>query len=721
MEREGFSALLQLGANPLIYDRQWIVDTKKIHPLIIAHYLKDSIEKSFILGHSLRYECSFFTEEFGIFLDPRKIIDIRIIDQLLIAGSSCSTSLMDAYKRYMNYGFFIAQTSRTEPVSKPGSDFQEYEKFKERMQTSEWGNKDLTHEQIWYAGDDVRLPFFVYESQKDKIKEHYSRHTTSNLLLRIKKECALVPECADMFLRGIPYDQEYHSREIVPYLEKKKEEEYVKASAVCPNPNPVVQKGTGRGKKRIFCEHQDEINFRSPDQVKKSLKLLGVIVKDTKETTLKEHRFDHPAVEHILRYKKAANLLSKFGNTLPLFVHLNGCIYADFGQIGTETMRFAYWQPNMQQIPNKETLFGEILSGLLFRRAFISEGEYVLIDADLPNIEPRLIAQLTQEQELLTAFTLGIDYHGFTAKILMGLDYFPPKGSWHREKIGKIGNLSLGYGASFKTLKENMLKYTLDDKEPIRWTDDFAKEKHKAYFEKLPFVEAKIREVQFRVEEAFKNHDSLCDFRGRRPIFEVFTEWDKTPSRSRMCYRAFYLWDWQEEACRSTDINRMEDPRKHPLHRNYQVVEKIYELDESGKAKLDEKGEPIQAINPITGEPKVKRHYYNAYNKMKNDIAREAYNFMIQAEGALILKNIMLCIGKKLRDHGFPREEGVILTVHDELLLLVHKSRAKLAHDLLLESMEDCCREVIVDVPIKCEAGQGVTWAEASGLELSAA
>jgi DNA polymerase I-like protein with 3'-5' exonuclease and polymerase domains len=699
MEREGFSATMQLGADPKIYDRQWIIDAKKISREFIGHVLKPILEKSFILGHSLRYECGFLEEEYDIFLPPERIRDVRILDQLLIAGSACKTGLMSGYRRYIDYGIFIAETQRKnkDGTTTPGMDFNTYEDWKKGMQESEWGG-EITEEQLWYGADDVRLPFFMYETQKELLRKHCRKHLKSNLLSRFKLECGIVPECSRMYVRGVNFDEEYHNRHVIPYLEKKKEEEYAKALAVCPNPNPMKEVGRGRGKARVFTLEQEPINLRSPAQIMGCLKLLDIKIPNTTEQTLKEHRFDHPAIEHILRYKKAANMLSKYGYMLPKFVHQDGKIHADFGQLGTETGRFAYWAPGLQTIPAKETLFGETKASELFREAFTADDDCEIIDGDLPNIEPKLISQSTQEPGLINAFRTKTDYHGFTAKILMDLDYFPLKGSWHREKIGKIGNLSLGYGASFRTLKDNMLKYTLDDPEPIRWTDDYAKEKHEAYFTALPLVKAKIDEIKQRVEDALDGHDTLADFAGRKPIFEIFSEWPATPKRSHMCYRAFYLFDWQEEMARNKHVG---NPKLHPLHKWYQVIEKV--LDEEGREVLD----------PETGEPKMKKHYYNAYKRMMNDIAREAYNFMIQAEGAAILKCIIRDLSRKLREAGFTKREGLLLTVHDELVLHVHKSRVELATRLLTETMEECCREVIIDVPVSCEAKAGRSWAAA--------
>lgn len=710
MEHEGFTALMQLGADPAIYDRQWLIDTKKIDVKYIATRFKGILETSYILGHSLRYEYSYLCEQFDIFLDPEKILDIRIIDQLLTAGTNYSTGLIEAYRRYIDYGLFIMQTMR-EDGAVPGMNFNEYADFKDEMQKSEWGG-ELARKQLWYGADDVRLPFFAYQEMKDRLRKHYKIHPKSNLLKRIKLECAVVPESALMFLRGVDFNSAYHNGHVVPYLEKKAEEELEKVQETCPNPNPSLERGIGRGKKRVFYDFQAPFNPRSPAQIIGSMKLLGLNLPNTTEQTLKEHRHESMAIEHILRYKKAANMLSKFGYELPKFVHEDGKIHADFGQIGTETLRFAYWGPNLQQVPNKETLFGEIKSGKLFRTAFTCHiGEYILIDCDLPNIEPRLISEASGEITLITAFRSNTDYHGLTAKILMGLEEYPIKGSWHREKVGKIGNLSLGYGASWKTLKDNMLKFTLDDETPIRWTDDEAKEKHAAYFRALPAVAAKIEEIRHRVERALEHHDSLADFAGGRPIFEIFSEWPKVPERSHMSYRGFYLMDWQQRLAEK----RVEgDPRRHPLHKHFQVIEYVYELDEHGKPILDEKKQPRRILDPVTGEPKTKRHFYNTYKKALNDISREAYNFMIQAEGACILKRIIVLLGQRLRDAGFPLDEGLIITIHDELLLRVHKSRAVIASRILKECMEEACREVITEVPVECDPGEGETWAEAA-------
>jgi DNA polymerase-1 len=676
MEFEGLPATFQLGSDPRILDRQWVIDVKKVGIPAITRLLKDIMESSILIGHNLKYDTGFLMAVFDIWPDETKLRDTQLIDSILISGRRDKTRLSDNYRRYLDYGFFVAET---------GYGFEEYESKKHEMQSSDWTGDPDKH-QIMYAAEDVRLIFFVYESQKEKLKAFRKKHPKAGVFDIIKMECRIIPEVALMELRGIDFDYKYHTEVLIPYLEDKYKQAYKEACEILPNPNPVKTKG--RGVKKY--EYQDPINLSSSTQVPKILEMLGVKVPNAQEDTLKAVRREHPGVELILKCKKASYLLSSFGYKLLRFVHEDGRIYPNFRQIGTETGRFSGNSPNMQQIPSKELLFGEKNSGELFRTSFISGEGFVFIDSDYSNIEPRLIAHITQCVHLMNAFKNGVDYHGFTAQILLCLPEIPKKGTEEREVIGKIANLSLGYCAGPKTLKDNLYVQTLDREVPIRWTDQEAREKHEKYFDYLPEVKLAIEAVKAEVEKALASHNTLADFAGRKPIFTVFTKHYRR-------HRSFYLHSAQEAMARHKAKG---DPREHPLHRWNKVTKEIIVVDEVG--------------NP-TGEIIYKESYYNEFARMVNDIARESYNFLIQCEAANMLKVSILNMGwREMKKRGFDVfKEGPILCVHDEILFRAYNHNQELAKNFVQESMVKAGKAVITSLPVKADPGADVNWSKA--------
>ena len=689
MQYEGYVATMQLGADPRIFDKQWIFDVKKLGEGLITKHFKEILENSLVIGHNLKYESMFLMAQFNIWLNPTKVRDTQLIEQVILAGRKDKVNLGECYKRRLDYGFFLAET---------GKNFEEYEKHKEEMQQFYWGVKTYPEENLQYGADDVRFPFYLYESQKEYIEEFKKKHPGCKIIDNIKAECATIVEMALAELRGITFDIKYQKEMVIPYLERKYQEAYDIAITYFPNCGKEVSKGRGAAKRTWR-----ELNFGSSQQVINALASLGIEIPNAQEDTLKEIRRSHPAIEQVLQVRKAKYLLSTFGYKLLRFIHEDGKIHPNFRQIGTETSRLSGNNPNMQQIPSKEKLFKEIQSSELFRKAFIAdcyrfaevievignlyykaeilavveeEDECVVVDSDFANIEPRIIAQVAGPGALRKAFNNNVDYHGFTAMNLLSLPSIPLKGTWEREIIGKIGNLALGYLAGDEKTAEIMYVNTLDQDNPVVWTAEEARAKKEAYFDAIPEVKNCIQENRTKVYKHFEHFSSLAEFAGRKPIYTQFT-------RHHGRHRSWYLSEKQEALAKYKSAG---DPRKHPLHKYYVKV------------------------NEETGEEDT----YNMFKQIVSNIIRESYNFLMQAESACILKSTMRLLGKAMRESGiFELTEGLIMTVHDELVLNVRKKNQQIAEKMLVDCMKAAGAEVLRDVPVKAEAGSSVNWAGA--------
>jgi DNA polymerase I-like protein with 3'-5' exonuclease and polymerase domains len=682
MEREGYAALIQLGCSPQIVNRQWVIDVKSIGAEYIGNKLRRVLENSYLIGHNLVYECLFLLKEFGIFPDETKLRDTLIIDKLLTAGRKDKSGLIDCCRRYIPFSLYseIFGTSYTED-----------EKNKGEMQTSNWGDFVTARQAIYGAGDVCR-PFWVYDYQKKEIDAFLKKHPRSKLLSNIKFECSLIPEVALMELRGIDFDEEYHRREVIPFLEEKERESRRDFVALCNDIPPekihTKQIGKGRGKARVFF--YPEVNPRSTQQLQRIFAALKLHIPNTQADTLKEHRADHPIVNLLLKFKKADDLLSDFGYKLPRFKHLNGRIYASFRQIGTETNRFSSSGPNMQQIPAREKLFGEINAGELFRKAFTCRLGQCLMDCDYPNIEPKIIMQITGCKRLQRAFRDGVDFHGLTAQSLLDLPEIPAKGSHEREKVGKIGNLKMNYRCSWRSLQRSMYIDTLDDPEPIQWSDEQAKERFNRFFEDMPELKAKMAEVDAAIERKLDGHDSLAEFAGRKPIFTVFSPFTGV-------HRSFYLSAVQEEMARRRVYG---DPRQHPLHRDHRVKEIVEERD------------------PETGAVVAVRERFSSYNEWRKTVAmigREAYNYLMQCDAANIMKRAMYRMGwRKLRELGLNIfEEGPIASIHDEFLFRISEENLEKGMKFMQDAMTEAAEEFITLAPVKAKPAYARNWADA--------
>lgn len=674
LEYESYSALFQLGANPRVYDQQWVFDVKKLGEELISEGLKPLLEDAYIVGHNLKYECFFLPLQFDIWPNPKKLRDTMIIEQIILAGTKDRVGLGDCYKRNLDYGFFVAET---------GKSFNDYLDHKESMQESDWAG-DLSETQLEYAGHDVKYPLYLYEKQQEKLKRFVDKNPRSTVGDIIKFECEGIIEDALIELRGIDFDEEYHFKEVIPYLEEKKEESYQEALALCPNVNPVLMKGRAKAK----YEWQAPPNFNSCKQIPKILAKLGVKVPNAQEDTLKKVRSQHPAVQAILNYKKCTTLLGGFGYKLPRFVHEDGRIHAEFRRIGTETGRFSSKNPNLYQIPKKGKIFKTMSPAQLFRRIFIAGKKRKFINSDYSTIEPRYLAQRSKDPTLAKVFNDNIDYYGFSVKNMLKLDEIPTKGSYMREVVGKTGCLAMQYLAGDPKTAEFMLVETLDEENPVLWTPQDAKEAKEGFFGGIPKVRELIDKTRREVWDHFNHFQSLAEFKNRRPIFVAFTDDAVHPDYKGKFrrHRSWFLTEKQEELAKFKSVG---DPREHPLHKNYVVwEEEEYE-------------------DPKTGEKltRLKRSDYNAFRRIQSEMIRELYNFRVQAPAALILKNAMQKLDyRMLIKNGFdPFEDGIILTIYDEVIARCSEDKAERMQELVQQAMIEAGEAFINVCKIKTE------------------
>ena len=150
-----------------------------------------------------------------------------------------------------------------------------------------------------------------------------------------------------------------------------------------------------------------EINLDSQAQVTDALKNLGVPVPETtRGWQLQPLAADYPVVAKLLEYRSVAKSLTSFGENILEFIKPEtGRIHADFRQIGAPTGRFSCSNPNLQQIPHEEA----------YRRCFRAPDGKQLVIADYSQIELRILADFSNDQNFINAFISGQDFHTTTA------------------------------------------------------------------------------------------------------------------------------------------------------------------------------------------------------------------------------------------------------------------------------------------------------------------
>jgi DNA polymerase-1 len=179
-----------------------------------------------------------------------------------------------------------------------------------------------------------------------------------------------------------------------------------------------------------------EINLDSQQQVTDALLNLGVPVPDTTRAwQLQPLAEKYPVVAKLLEYRGVAKSLSSFGENILEFIEpKTGRIHADFRQIGAPTGRFSCSNPNLQQIPHEQQ----------YRRCFKAPEGRKLVIADYSQIELRILADFSGDQNFIKAFVSGEDFHSTTASQVFGVA--PTDVTAEQRSFAKRLNFGVVYG-----------------------------------------------------------------------------------------------------------------------------------------------------------------------------------------------------------------------------------------------------------------------------------
>ena len=164
----------------------------------------------------------------------------------------------------------------------------------------------------------------------------------------------------------------------------------------------------------------------------------------TDEDTLKDLRLSYPAydelISSILKYREINKLYSTYTLNLLEYV-IDDRIHTEFKQTGTATGRLSSINPNMQNIPQKGE-YAEIL-----RSSFIAKKGFKLVSLDYSQIELRILAHLSEDENLIKAFNEDKDIHTMTAVSIFHLPS-SEQVTHNIRRIAKAVNFGILYGLS---------------------------------------------------------------------------------------------------------------------------------------------------------------------------------------------------------------------------------------------------------------------------------
>ena len=224
--------------------------------------------------------------------------------------------------------------------------------------------------------------------------------------------------------------------------------------------------------KQIYEQTGETFNINSPKQ-------LGVILFEklglphgkktktgysTSADILDKLAPDYPVVSDILEYRQLTKLKSTYADGLANYIQEDGRIHGKFNQTITATGRISSTEPNLQNIPVRMEL------GRLIRKVFIPEKDYVFVDADYSQIELRILAHCSGDEQLITAYKEARDIHRMTASQVFHIPFDEVTDLQRRN--AKAVNFGIVYGISSFGLSEDL---SITKKEAAQYIENYFK------------------------------------------------------------------------------------------------------------------------------------------------------------------------------------------------------------------------------------------------------
>ena len=257
----------------------------------------------------------------------------------------------------------------------------------------------------------------------------------------------------------------------------------------------------------IYQETGETFNLNSPQQLGTVLfEKMGL--KGGKKTktgystaadVLQKLAPDYPVVDKILRYRALTKLYSTYAVGLSAYIQEDGRIHGTFNQMITATGRISSTDPNLQNIPVRTA------EGKELRKVFIPAEGFTFVDADYSQVELRILAALSGDEKLISAYRDAVDVHALTASEVFHVPLSEVTPEMRRN--AKAVNFGIVYGISAFGLGEGL---SIDRKEAQNYIN--------RYFETYPQVKKYLDgEVAFAKESGF-----VKTYFGRiRPIPEI--------------------------------------------------------------------------------------------------------------------------------------------------------------------------------------------------------
>ncbi len=211
---------------------------------------------------------------------------------------------------------------------------------------------------------------------------------------------------------------------------------------------------------------------------------------------------EHPIVSEILEYRTLTKLKSTYADGLAAYIGEDNRIHTTFNQTITATGRISSTEPNLQNIPMRMEL------GRRIRKVFVPKEGFVLMDADYSQIELRVLASMSGDQQLIEAYQQDADIHRITASKVFHVPQEEVTSLQRRN--AKAVNFGIVYGISSFGLSQDL---SISKKEAAEYIEK--------YFETYPGIKAFLDDC---VQSAREKGYSVTMLGRRRPVPELSSD-----------------------------------------------------------------------------------------------------------------------------------------------------------------------------------------------------
>lgn len=529
-----------------------------------------------------------------------------------------------------------------------------------------------------YAARDAEVTYELYKYQ-EQFLDKSSQKCIDKDLTRVADvyrniEMPLINVVADMEDTGIKVDLEYLQKLSDKYNKLLIEKE-AKFYSLC---DKYASKIDEYRMKNPNNKLGSMINIASPTQI--AILIYDILgekpvprqpTRGTGEEVLKA--INNEFCKAILEYREVSKLITTYIDKMKNEVNPNdGKVHCSFNQYGAKTGRFSCQNPNLQNIPshNKE-----------IRKMFVAGPDNCLISSDFSQQEPRTLAHMCNDLNMINAYKEGKDIYSWIASFVYNVPYeqcreFNPDGSKNpegKERRTSVKALILGlmYGMGVSSIAEQ-----------LKIPNTKAQEIMNKFYNEFPKIESFINKQQnFAREHGF-----------------VETAWGRKRRLPNMQLPK-YEFDFEAKIQQNFDPLTFEVTESIDDFVDYNLMDKYTKLMNGARSRQQK--EEIKARAKQEGVLIKDNGGYIA------DAERQCVNSIIQGTAADMTKKAMIMIG----NDSILKELNckLVLQVHDEVIAECPLANAKQCAQRLSELMILSAKEKI-SVPMKCDAEITKEW-----------